>query len=176
VLKRQRARESAARAQRGGDRFGSFAAEPGTETRDVKEGQERAFRATRLASDNSRGNKRSVASPTARAASSSAGPSPAYGLDGISFPRGRRAPQALDCPVGLFDVPRRRGANDGRFALDLLIDIPSKLLAVSPNMMDTKFCSNEFPFVRQSSLALFAFEPKVDDLGRALQRASLVSL
>ena len=39
-----------------------------------------------------------------------------------------------------------------------------KLLAVSPDMMDTKFCNKKFPFRWRSSLAISAFEPKAEDL------------
>jgi hypothetical protein len=43
-----------------------------------------------------------------------------------------------------------------------------KLLAVSPDMMDTQFCNKRFPFHWRSSLALSAFEPQSDDLPEGL--------
>jgi hypothetical protein len=51
-----------------------------------------------------------------------------------------------------------------RFALNLPIDIPWKLIAVSPDMMDVTFCNKRFPFAWRSSLAVSAFEPKLEDL------------
>lgn len=43
-----------------------------------------------------------------------------------------------------------------------------KLLAVSPDMMDTQFCNKRFPFRWRSSLAVSAFEPKPEDLPEEL--------
>jgi hypothetical protein len=43
-----------------------------------------------------------------------------------------------------------------------------KLLAVSPDMMDTQFCNKRFPFRWRSSLAVSAFEPKPNDLPEEL--------
>ncbi len=43
-----------------------------------------------------------------------------------------------------------------------------KLLAVSPDMMDTQFCNKRFPFRWRSSLAISAFEPKPEDLPEEL--------
>ncbi|MDP9373955.1 MAG: hypothetical protein M3Q65_16160 [Chloroflexota bacterium] len=51
-----------------------------------------------------------------------------------------------------------------KFALNLPIDIPWKLIAVSPDMMDTTFCNKRFPFAWRSSLAISAYEPKLEDL------------
>lgn len=51
-----------------------------------------------------------------------------------------------------------------RRILDLPIDIPWKLIAVSPDMMDTTFGNKAFPFAFRSSVALSAFEPRVEDL------------
>lgn len=39
-----------------------------------------------------------------------------------------------------------------------------KLLAVSPDMMDTSFCNKRFPFRWRSSLAVSAFEPQVENV------------
>lgn len=43
-----------------------------------------------------------------------------------------------------------------------------KLLAVSPDMMDTQFCNKRFPFRWRSSLAISAFEPRPEDLSEEL--------
>jgi hypothetical protein len=43
-----------------------------------------------------------------------------------------------------------------------------KLLAVSPDMMDTQFCNKRFPFRWRSSLAVSAFEPKPEALPKEL--------
>jgi hypothetical protein len=43
-----------------------------------------------------------------------------------------------------------------------------KLLAVSPDMMDTQFCNKRFPFRWRSSLAVSAFEPKPEGLSEEL--------
>jgi hypothetical protein len=43
-----------------------------------------------------------------------------------------------------------------------------KLLAVSPDMVDTRFCNKAFPFRWRSSLALSAFEPKPPELPNIL--------
>ena len=42
--------------------------------------------------------------------------------------------------------------------------MPWKLIAVSPDMMDTVFCDKLFPFEWRSSLAIYAYEPKKEDL------------
>jgi hypothetical protein len=55
-----------------------------------------------------------------------------------------------------------------QFSLNLPIDIPWKLIAVSPDMMDTRFCNKRFPFQWRSSLAIYAFEPKLEDLPEQL--------
>lgn len=52
--------------------------------------------------------------------------------------------------------------------LELPQEISWKLLAVSPDMMDTQFCNKRFPFRWRSSLAISAFEPKAEDLAEAL--------
>lgn len=49
-------------------------------------------------------------------------------------------------------------------ALDLPIDIPWRLIGVSPDMMDTTFGGKAFPFAFRSSIAVSAFEPSVSDL------------
>src|ERR1700754_4896990 len=43
--------------------------------------------------------------------------------------------------------------------LTLPVDTSWKLLAVSPDMMDTHFCNKRYPFRWRSSLAISAFEP-----------------
>ena len=52
--------------------------------------------------------------------------------------------------------------------LNLPINIPWKQIAVSPDMMDTKFCNKKFPFAWRSSLAISAYEPKPEDLPEEL--------
>lgn len=49
-------------------------------------------------------------------------------------------------------------------SLNLPKDIPWKLIAVSPDMMDTTSRNREFPFAWRSSLAISAYEPKLDEL------------
>ncbi|MFG3604430.1 hypothetical protein [Micromonospora chersina] len=56
-----------------------------------------------------------------------------------------------------------------RRVLDLPIDIPWKLIAVSPDMMDTTFGNKAFPFAFRSSLAISAFEPALDDLPSGIE-------
>ena len=48
--------------------------------------------------------------------------------------------------------------------LNLPVNIPWKLIAVSPDMMDVTFCNKRFPFEWRSSLAISVFEPKAEDL------------
>src|SRR5262249_22199730 len=48
--------------------------------------------------------------------------------------------------------------------LNLPVNIPWKLIAVSQDMMDTQFCDKVFPFEWQSSSAISVFEPKKEDL------------
>lgn len=48
--------------------------------------------------------------------------------------------------------------------LNLPVNIPWKLVAVSEDMMDTQFCDKLFPFEWRSSLAMSIFEPKKEDL------------
>jgi len=52
----------------------------------------------------------------------------------------------------------------GTQVLNLPVNIPWKLIAVSQDMMDTQFCNKLFPFEWRSSLAISVFEPKADDL------------
>lgn len=52
--------------------------------------------------------------------------------------------------------------------LELPQETTWKLLAVSPDMMDTQFCNKRFPFRWRSSLAISAFEPKPGDLPEEL--------
>jgi hypothetical protein len=35
-------------------------------------------------------------------------------------------------------------------------------------MMDTEFCNKQFPFKSRSSLAIYAYEPKYDELPESL--------
>ncbi len=51
-----------------------------------------------------------------------------------------------------------------------------KLLAVSPDMMDTQFCNKRFPFRWRSSLAVSAFEPKPEDLPEELCEGQITLL
>jgi hypothetical protein len=48
--------------------------------------------------------------------------------------------------------------------LGLPLDIPWRLIAASPDMMDEKFCNKTFPFAWHSSLAISMFQPEIDDL------------
>jgi len=48
--------------------------------------------------------------------------------------------------------------------MNLPINIPWKLIAVSPDMMDKRFCNKRFPFAWRSSLAISAYEPRVEEL------------
>lgn len=48
--------------------------------------------------------------------------------------------------------------------LNLPINIPWKLIGVSPDMMDTRFCNKHFPFAWRSSLAISAYEPRPEEL------------
>ena len=50
--------------------------------------------------------------------------------------------------------------------MNLPIHIPWRLIAVSPDMMDQKFCDKEFPPEFRSSIALSVYEPNPDDLPR----------
>jgi hypothetical protein len=52
--------------------------------------------------------------------------------------------------------------------MSLPIHIPWKLIAVPPEMMDTEFCNKQFPFKSRSSLAIYAYEPKYDELPESL--------
>jgi hypothetical protein len=53
-------------------------------------------------------------------------------------------------------------------ALTLPQETTWKLLAVSPDMMDTQFCNKRFPFRWRSSIALSAFEPDPQTLPQEL--------
>lgn len=53
-------------------------------------------------------------------------------------------------------------------SLYLPYDIPWKLIAASPDMMDTDFCDETFPYRWRSSLAISAFEPKVEDIAEEM--------
>lgn len=63
-------------------------------------------------------------------------------------------------------------------ALDLPVNIPWKLIAASPDMMDTRFCNKLFPFAWRSSLALSVYEPSIEDLPEGLcgQRLTYLKL
>jgi hypothetical protein len=50
------------------------------------------------------------------------------------------------------------------FAPTLPIDVPWKLVAADPDMMDTEFGIKKFPFSWRSSLAISAFEPDLEEL------------
>ncbi len=53
-------------------------------------------------------------------------------------------------------------------ALNLPINIPWKLIAASPDMMDAQFCNKTFPFAWRTSLALSVYEPPVEELPEGL--------
>jgi hypothetical protein len=55
-----------------------------------------------------------------------------------------------------------------QFSLNLPIDVPWRLIATSPDMMDTSFCNKHFPFAWRSSLAISAFEPDLTDTAAEL--------
>jgi hypothetical protein len=63
-------------------------------------------------------------------------------------------------------------------ALNLPVNIPWKLIAVSADMMDTHFCNKLFPFAWRSSLALSVYEPALEDLPEGLcgQRLTYLKL
>ena len=48
--------------------------------------------------------------------------------------------------------------------LNLPINVPWKLIAVSEDMMDKQFCDKEFPFAWRSSLAISVYEPPPEEL------------
>lgn len=48
--------------------------------------------------------------------------------------------------------------------IDLPSNIPWQHIGVVQDMMDDKFCNNKFPYTWRSSLAIFAHEPKSDEL------------
>lgn len=55
-----------------------------------------------------------------------------------------------------------------RQLLNLPINIPWRQIAVSPDMMDTKFCNKKFPFPWRSSMAISVYEPKPEELPEEL--------
>jgi hypothetical protein len=61
-------------------------------------------------------------------------------------------------------------------ALDLPTNTPWKLIAASPDMMDTVFCSKLFPLAWRSALALSVYEPPVEDLPESLRSQRLAYL
>ena len=61
-------------------------------------------------------------------------------------------------------------------ALDLPVNIPWKLIAASPDMMDTVFCSKLFPLAWRSALAVSVHEPPVEDLPESLRSQRLAYL
>jgi hypothetical protein len=63
-------------------------------------------------------------------------------------------------------------------ALSLPLDIPWKLVAASPDMMDTRFCNKLFPPPWRTSLAISVYEPKLEDLPEELceQRITFVKV
>ncbi len=48
--------------------------------------------------------------------------------------------------------------------MNLPINIPWKLIAASPDMLDTRYCNKKFPFAWRSSLSISAYQPKLEDL------------
>jgi hypothetical protein len=55
-----------------------------------------------------------------------------------------------------------------RQLLSLPTNIPWKLIAVSPDMMDKRFCNQFFPYAWRSSLAISAYEPRREELPEEL--------
>jgi hypothetical protein len=55
-----------------------------------------------------------------------------------------------------------------QFSLNLPIDIPWTLIDVSRDMMDTVFCDKKAPLPWRSSIAVYGFEPRVEDLPEEL--------
>ena len=51
---------------------------------------------------------------------------------------------------------------------DIPIDVPWKLVAASPDMMDVTFCDAGFPPPWRSSLVIYAYEPAPTDLPQQL--------
>jgi hypothetical protein len=54
--------------------------------------------------------------------------------------------------------------NVGNFSLNIPVNIPWKLIAVSPDMMDTQMCNKHFPPEWRSSIAISVYEPAIEDL------------
>ena len=52
----------------------------------------------------------------------------------------------------------------GNSIMNLPINIPWKLIASSPDMMDLKFCDKEYPNPWNSSIAISVYEPDTNDL------------
>lgn len=52
--------------------------------------------------------------------------------------------------------------------IDLPVNIPWKQIAVSPDMMDKRFCNLYFPYAWRSSLAISVHEPSLDELPEEL--------
>ncbi len=52
--------------------------------------------------------------------------------------------------------------------LSLPVDVPWKLISASPDMMDVTYCDKTFPFEWRSSMAIFAYEPPLDQLPEGL--------
>jgi hypothetical protein len=55
-----------------------------------------------------------------------------------------------------------------RALLNLPINVSWLPIATSPDMVDTEFCDKQFPFAWRSSLAISAFEPRLEDLPEEL--------
>lgn len=51
--------------------------------------------------------------------------------------------------------------------------IPWRLVAVSPDMIDTTYCNKKYPFVFRSSLAIFTYEPPDDDVPTEYQNQQI---
>src|SRR5215204_2892941 len=49
-------------------------------------------------------------------------------------------------------------------SMSLPVNIPWRLIAASPDMMDTQYGNKLYPFRWRSSLAISIFEPKADSL------------
>jgi hypothetical protein len=61
-------------------------------------------------------------------------------------------------------------------SLNLPINIPWKLIAVSEDMLDTQFCDKELPLEWRSSLAISAFEPPAEALPEGFCEGQLTYL
>jgi hypothetical protein len=78
----------------------------------------------------------------------------------------------------LLTLDRKGFGRMANLALNLPLDIPWKLVAASPDMMDTRFCNTLFPPPWRTSLAISVFEPKLEDLPEELceQRITFVKV